>query len=443
MRRILSILALSALVASCNGPWNTSVDDAEVPLNVRVGCLLVAGGAFDTLWLDRTQKFQHVYDSSAAFVMPESSTVLVRDLGTDATVEYRMADGNRRAWVPVDTAARVAWGARYRLEADLLWNASRDFPNGTEWRRSKLEAETFTPASYDVADTLAVPLEAKVEWLADGVDDAEKALIASRGDSLARALSGLPVFPSVTASDLSKVAAGQPVWKLSPASDSLWAIGSMDRVADEVGNEMYRAYRQYGFLQRIDKARFGGMLCAQTYDPHGEYILGPLSRVALEAQGEDAPDSANIFQPGSTRILLLYGRQQQGQAFYPDTLLFNAGFLAYTGRTALRFYSLDSLYLEYYRTNGEEVKPTAYSNVRGGEGYFSGAGADSLVLFVKRPAKVQGYAVDSLRKVWCETGRDEALANGGSWSPGAICAGIDSTRSSGRDTKDGGGPMGG
>lgn len=437
MQRIITLLLTATLLASCNGPWNTSVDDVEIPLNVRVGALLVAGGPFDTIWLDRTQKFGYMYDSSKAFIVPESSTVLVRDLGTDRTYAYRMADGNRRAWIPVDTSARVAWGTRFRLEANLLWNASRDFPDGTEWRRSTLTAETYTPASYDIADTIAVPLEAKVEWLADGVDDGEKALIAGKADSLARTLRDVPVFPEIDAEDLRKVAAGQPVWKLALASDSLWSIGGMDRVTDEVGNEMYRAYRQYGLRQRVDKSRFGGMLCIQTYDTKGEFILGPLSRVALDAMGRDTPDSANIYQPGSTRVLLLYGREESRQAFYPDTMLFNAGFLNYTGRTALRFYSLDSLYIEYYRTNGEEIKPSAFSNVRGGEGYFSAAGADSLVLEIRRPKNVQGYAVDSLRKVWCETGRDKALGDGETWSPGDICRGIDSTTYTRRDKKKG------
>lgn len=433
MRRIVTISALAALLAACNGPWNTSVDDVDTPLQVRVGCILVAGAPFDTIWLDRTQGFSHVYDSTVAFVDADSSTVLVRDLGSDRTVEYAMADGNRRAWVPRDTSARVAWGARYRLEADLRWNASRDFPDGTEWRRSRLEATTYTPASYDVADTIAVPLEAKVEWLADGVDDAEKAMIDAKGDSLAATLSGLMVLPQVTASDLRDVAAGRPVWKLSLASDSVWAIGSMDRVTDEVGNEMYRAYRQYGFLQRIDKARFGGVLGIQTYDPEGQYVLGPLNRKLLDAIGKDEPDSAGLFQPGSTRTLLLYGKTQTGQTMYPDTLLFNAGYLTYTGRTALRFYSLDSLFLEYYRTNGDEISATAYSSVRGGEGYFAGAGADSLVLYVRKPRGVQGYDVDALRIVWCETGRDDKLGKGETWTPGPYCQDVDPFDYTGRD----------
>lgn len=440
MRRILTLSALAVLATACNGPWNTSVDDVEVPLNVRVGAILVAGMPYDTVWLDRTQRFEYGYDSSKAFILPESSTVLVRDLGNGSTVAYRMADRNRRAWLPVDSTVRVRWGTRLRLEADLYWNASRDFPNGTEWRRSKLAAETFTPASYDIADTIAVPLEAKVEWLADGIDDAEKSLIGSKADSLARTLSDVPVFPTVEADDLRKVAGGTPVWKLALASDSLYVIGSMDRVTDEVGNEMFRAFRQYGFRQRVDKSRFGGMLCIQGYDPHGEYVLSPMAREALDAMGRDTPDSANLYQAGGSRVLLLYGREEFGQAFYPDTLLFTAGYFTYTGRNVLRFYSLDSLYLEYYRTNGEEIKPTAFSNVRGGDGYFSGAGVDSLVLQMRRPAKVQGISVDSLRIVWCETGRDRAISNGETWSPGDACKGVDSTKYTGRDKKNGGGP---
>jgi hypothetical protein len=443
MRRNILLIALGALLASCNGPWNTSVDDAEVPLNVRVGGILVAGMPFDTVWLDRTQKFQYTYDSTVAFIDTAASTVLVRRLDADQVVAYRMADGNRRAWIPVDTAARVALGARYRLEADLRWNASRDFPAATEWRTSKLTAETYTPRSYDIADTLAAPIEALVPFLADGVTADEAALFRNDPDSARKLFASYSLFPALSNGDLQRVADGLPVWKMARTGDTVWALGDRTKVLDEKGQEVQRAFRVYGLLQRVDAERFGGLLAIQQFDTAGERLLNPVTQAALEATGRTDPELPGYYQPGNTRTLLLYGKFQPETPMYPDTLLFTSVYLGYTGRSVQRFYSLDSLYIEYYRTNGDELKPSSYSNVRGGEGYFAGAAVDSLVLHVRKPEGLKGYPVQQLRRAWCERGRDKAFKDGTEWVPGPLCEdlNLDPNQYTGRDK--GGGPFGG
>lgn len=443
MRSKSILLSFGVLLASCNGPWNTSVDDAEIPLNVRVGGIVVAGMPFDTIWLDRTQKFEYAYDSTTAFIDTTASKVLVRRLDVDQTIAYRMADGNRRAWIPVDTSARVALGARYRLEADLRWNASRDFPSGEEWRTSRIVAETYTPRSYDIADTLAAPIEALVPFLADGVSDEEASLFRSNPDSAKRKFAPFDLFPSVSASDLQRVADGLPVWKMARSGDTVWASGDRAKVRDEKGQEIQRAFRVYGLLQRVDRERFGGVLVIQQFDTAGERLLNPVTQAALEATGRTDPELFGYFQPGNTRPILVDGKFQTGVTMYPDTVLFSALYLGYTGRSVQRFYSLDSLYIEYLRTNGDELTPTAYSNVRGGEGYFAGAAVDSLVLFVKKPDGLRGYPVRDMRRAWCERERDKAITDRKTWIPGPVCEDLklDPNEYSGSDKK--GGPFGG
>ncbi|MCB9497233.1 MAG: hypothetical protein H6686_10160 [Fibrobacteria bacterium] len=442
MRHILTLLAAATLLSSCNGPWNTEVGDEDVPLNVRVGGFIVAGTAFDTLWLDRTQPFGRAYDSSLAFIDTTRSRVRIHRLDQDQTVEYRMAPGNRRAWLVTDTSARVAWGARYRLEADLVWNASRDFPVRTEWRTSRLRAETYTPTRYDLADTLAAPVEAMCSFLADGLSEDELALIRDRPDSLLRKDGCFQMFPALSAGDLRAVAEGRPVWKLIRTGDSAYLLTDRTEVTDEVGNKVTRGFRQYAFLQRVDEKGFGGILGIQGFDPHGERVIDPVTASFLEALGRTHPDSASFYQKGNSRTTILYGKYMPDQTMFPDTLLFSAVYMINTGRTSLRFYSIDSLYAEYSRTNPDELKPEAYTNVRGGEGFFTGAGSDSIVLHMVRPKSVRGYAIDSLRIVWCEKERDRVLDDGGTWSPGDLCKGVDSTHTSDRK-KGGHGPMGG
>lgn len=443
MRSKSILLFLGALLASCNGPWNTSVDDAEIPLNVRIGGFLVAGTPFDTIWLDRTQRFQYAYDSTVSFIDTAASRVLVRRLDADQVVAYRMTDGNRRAWIPVDPSARVALGARYRLEADLRWNASRDFPAQTEWRTSRITAETYTPRRYDVADTLAAPIEALVPFLADGVSAEEASLFRDNPDSAKRKFAPYDLFPAVSSNDLRNVADGLPVWKMARSGDTVWALGDRSKVRDEKGQEIQRAFRVYGLLQRIDRERFGGLLVIQHFDTAGERLLNPVTQAALEATGKEDPELFGYFQPGNTRPLIVDGKFQTGVTMYPDTVLFSALYLGYTGRSVQRFYSLDSLYIEYLRTNGDELTPSAYSNVRGGEGYFAGAGVDSLVLHVKKPDGLKGYPVRDMRRAWCQRERDKAITDRREWVAGPVCAdlGLDPDEYTGLDKK--GGPFGG
>jgi hypothetical protein len=443
MRSKSILLVFGALLASCNGPWNTSVDDAEIPLNVRVGGFLVAGTTFDTIWLDRTQKFQYAYDSTVSFIDTAESRVLVRRLDADQVVTYRMTDGNRRAWIPVDPTARVALGARYRLEADLRWNASRDFPAQTEWRTSRITAETYTPRRYDVADTLAAPIETLVPFLADGVSPEEASLFRDNPDSAKRKFAPYDLFPAVSSNDLRNVADGLPVWKMARSGDTVWALGDRSKVRDEKGQEIQRAFRVYGLLQRIDRERFGGLLVIQQFDTAGERLLNPVTQAALEATGKEDPELFGYFQPGNTRPLIVDGKFQTGVTMYPDTVLFSALYLGYTGRSVQRFYSLDSLYIEYLRTNGDELTPSAYSNVRGGEGYFAGAAVDSLVLHVKKPDGLKGYPVRDMRRAWCQRERDRAYTDRREWIPGPICGdlGLEPDEYTGLDKK--GGPFGG
>lgn len=418
MKRTLLLLPLLALGA-CNGPWNTSVDSSEEPLTLRVASFQVAGAPFDTIWLERTLQLSSTYDSTLSFV--DSARLRVVRLDQADTVWFGRASGNTRAWIPLDTAARVAWGARYRFEGWVRWNRSRNFPTETETAEDTLWAETYTPASFSLGDSILAPLEALVEPLASGLSSADLARAKADPESTAAAWNLLDPRAKLDSASVAAVLQGEPVLRRIGRGDSVWYVYSTTKVTDEAGNTVQAQYRSFHLDMSTDGARFGGLLFIHGFDTSGARILDAVRLSILDAVGRSDVDSANFYEPGDYRQGFVRPDYYDGDSYYPDSLYLQNIYLAYTGRASLRFYAFDSLYYEYYRTNSEGVSKTSYSNVRGGGGYFSAAGVDSLRLYIKAPTGAKAYSVPDLRRAWC---RQQRKDDGADWNPGTLCSDV-------------------
>ncbi|MDB5049701.1 MAG: hypothetical protein JWO30_2772 [Fibrobacteres bacterium] len=415
---VLFVLSLTA----CNGPWNMQPETGPQPAKLWVSMLLVADRPMDTLWIERPTSLYNGRgrDSSAVFVDSSASDITVAESPAGTRIRFLPVPGRAAAWVPEDTAYRVKRGMEYVLAATVRWNASGDFPSGSDIRTETLAAKARVPASYSLDSTVQVPVEALHPSLSTGLPEAVAA--RARADAAYRksvydSLSALPGARSladrqVTEADFAEYLDGKAVFRPLHREDTLYYIFDAAKTTDYTGSPTHRYSLPWLFRERIDKADFGGVILSEHFDSTRARIYDPIQKGFDDAFQSDL-DSVQFYQHGSVRPMITAGSYFSDIKGYPDTLRLTNLLWGYTGRNVLYAYSVDPLYYEYYKgliqsgtesgsgLGGSSSRPQnilRYSNVKNGDGYFSAAIVDSFAVNIR--AVRDTIPVSALRDAW-------------------------------------------
>jgi len=379
---------------------------------LEVSTMLIQGRHFDTLWIERPLTFSNGYDSSVAFIDTSLTHVYVirTDVNPHDTVHYQMSSVDTRAWLPKqnlqDTARLVVIGGRYHLEAHVNWDRAREYPSEHEMHMDTLRADAYVQKSYAISDTAWVPLEALHPSLSLGLP--AKLINSSLADQkillhLFDSLSSIYSFSkhSITISDFKNYLSGGLVLRPLLRGDTAFYIFDNTKVPDpNVTNPdpISRYSRQWKFIQKLYVPDFGGLAIGYAYDTTRARIIDPQPSPFQSLTNKNKVDTAGLYQRGHTRFLGITASTQPGVSGYPDTLSWGNRNLGYTGRDVIYFYAVDSMFVEYNsRTNpgfsfsiggnggGGGNRRAAnnsvhYSNIMGGDGYFSAAAVDSFVV---------------------------------------------------------------
>jgi hypothetical protein len=418
---LANLTAAAALaLAACNGPWNMQTDEGPRDPKLWVSMLLVADRALDTLWLERPILLAGKSDPGNPFVDTAASRVAIVDAAAGDTLRFRPVAGRASAWVAEDTAYRVKRGARYALDARMRWNASKSFPAGTDWRTETLTAETRVPAAYALDSQVQVPAEALHPSLSVGLPAAT--LSRARSDEAYRksvydSLNALPGVRSLASrgvdeADFAAYLEGRVVYRPMGKEDTLYFIFDAARATEYSGNTMSRYALPFLFIQKIDKRDFGGLILSQRFDSTRARIVDPMHMGILASIGVDL-DSVAFYQRGAVRPMYVTGSYFSDIKGYPDTLRLANMLWGYTGRNVLHSYSVDPLYYEYYKgligsgaeggggLGGGSSRPQnvlRYSSIRNGDGFFTGAAADSFAIHIR--ALRDTVPISALREAW-------------------------------------------
>jgi hypothetical protein len=333
--------------------------------------------------------------------------IIQTDVSPPETVTYRMSSGDTRVWLP-DFARRdtVMPASHYRLEARIHWDAAREFPQAHEPRIDTLTADTYVQRHYAIRDTAWVPLEALHPSLSLGLPATVVSLALADTAGLQRLFDSLEAIRPLTRlgvdrDDLRKYLMGGLVMRPLAKGDTAFYIFDPAKVADPNPanpDPISRYSRQWRFVQDLDKRDFGGLALDYAYDTASARILDPLASSLRNAFGGNKIDTARLYQRGHTRHLGLTAKTEPGAAGYPDTVAWGNRTLDYTGRDAIHFYAVDSLYPEYQNASNPNFRfalggdgggggnrapannAVHFSNIRGGDGYFAAAAVDSFVV---------------------------------------------------------------
>jgi hypothetical protein len=407
MRRELS-LSLLFLAAGCDGPWNMEVGTSSGTLpRLSVSSLVVAGRGYDTIWLTRSLALTGTYDSTRTFVDTGRSWMrIIRTDGSPApdTVDYHLAPPSAVAWIPGKASDLAVHGTHYRLEAHIVWDSAAAWGgNGTaqkEWKTTTLSATTYTPSTYALGQSFQAPIEALFSQLAGSGFSAFVADTANAGmkDSLARR--------NVTSATIDSLRQGIPVFRSVNSGDTVWYVRSADAVTGLDGTSSLRQQRAYLISQTVERAVFGGVLSLQRFDTTRARILDPVT-LKLYASLGGTIDSASYYEAGSWRMTGFTEAYQSGLLYWPERMQLANLDIGYTGRNVFYAYSMDTLYALHL--NGLSTSNTAlpYTNISGGTGYFSGAAADSVSLYLMNPS-ADTISVSALHGAWCRDKRRTA-----------------------------------
>lgn len=416
----LAALAVFGAVG-CNGPWNMEAEEGPQRAKLWVSLLLVADRPLDTLWMERPRPLSRKVDPAAVFVDTAQSSVEVVEAGTaggaETVLRYRPVPDRAAAWVAEDTAYRVKRGAEYRFQASVRWNVSPDFPGGAEYRTEVLAARARVPSGYSLDSLARMPMESLHPTLSVGLPPASAAL--ARRDAAYRKdlYDSLESVRSLSArgigeADFARYLAGEAVYFPVRREDTVYYIFDAAPSTDYSGATTHRYSLSWLFGQTVDKRDFGGLIMAQGFDSTGSRIYDPLQKGIDDALGSDL-DSVAFYQRGQSRPMIIAGSYFSGLEGYPDTLRLTNLLWGYTGRNVLRSFSVDPLYYEYYKgliQSGVDVGPglgggssrpqnvLRYSNIENGDGYFSGAVADSFAVELK--AMRDTVPISALRSAW-------------------------------------------
>lgn len=411
LAKFLTIPVLG-LLSACNGPWNMAVEEQPADKSLWVSSVQVAGRGFDTIWIEDLAPLERTFDASVPVALPGSSVRVVQDsAGVRDTVTFVSSSTLPRAWVPrpEDAGKKVRWGAtlEFSARAVLADGSVRD-----------LSASTYTQRYYSLADSFALPLEALHPKLANG--EVRTAMHSAGTDTAKAMAAALAVAPDLlgfvekwklTIPELLAFAGGQPVMRNVPMKgakpDTVWYISTMLPVQGLAidgapGRTLFSEYRQWVFRHTIDKERFGGLILTQGFDPSRARIFGSIFKQF--GQTFNNQDSSRFFQRGDTRSWLVAPKVYDDLPGYPDSAVIGNTFFGYTGKNRIYAWAVDSLYYEFYRTISGETGDGQYSvtNVKGGKGFFTGAGLDS-VAFQMEAAFPDTVAVSRLQSLWCDS----------------------------------------
>lgn len=410
LAKFLTIPVLG-LLSACNGPWNMSVEEPTADKSLWVSSVQVAGRAFDTVWIEDLSPLERTFDASVPVALPASTVRVFQDsAGVRDTVTFVSSSSLPRAWVPrsEDAGKKVRWGAtlEFSARAVLADGSVRD-----------LSASTYTQRYYSLSDSFSVPLEALHPQLANG--EFRLALAATNGDTakvFAELLKFDPTFAftekwKLTVDDLTRFAQGLPVMRnvamKGAKLDTLWYISSLLPVQGPTidgveGKWIPGEYRPWIFRHTIDKERFGGLVLTQGFDPTRARIFGSIYQQF--GQTFSNRDSSGLFQRGDTRSWLVAPKVYDDLPGWPDSAALANNYFGYTGKNRVYAWAVDSLYYEFYRTITGETGDGQYSvtNVKGGKGFFTGAGLDS-VAFHLEASKIDTVAVSRLQTIWCDS----------------------------------------
>lgn len=409
-RNLLTFSAL-LLLGACDGPWNMDVTDHVADRSLWVSSVQAAGRGFDTLWIEDNAPLATVRDETVPVAVAGSTVKVYQDsAGVRDTVVFEASSTRPRAWIvrAADAGKRVRWDATLRMDADVL------LADGT---RRSLTAESYTPAFYALADSFSVPVEALHPRLSNGTFRME--LANAGGDTAKIAALVLGLDPTLaffarwhlTSDDLIRYAQGNPVMRKAAMKgaklDTLWYISDMAPVQslaiDGAPSTIIPAeYRQWVFKHSIDPKRFGGMVLMQGFDTSRSRIFGSIYK--MFGNTFTIKDSSGFFQRGGTRSWLVAPKVYKDLPGWPDSALLANNFYGYTGKNRIYSWSVDSLYYEFYRTVTGNTGDGQYSvtNIKGGKGFFTGAGLDS-VAFDLEAAFADTVAVPRLRALWCDS----------------------------------------
>lgn len=412
MKMKLAILSVALLgLAACDGPWNMSVDEATSTQSLWVSSIQMAGRPFDTVWIEGVNSFSTAHDPSAQ-VLDAGGRVWIIDStsGKRDSIPYQMLPGTPAAWVPMapyDTS-------KVRYGADLAFHAEVSRGGAAQ----SLSARSYTPSAYRLGDYMGVPMEALHPRLADGSwrDSIKTAVAAGDAAAMARfakAVNDSNGWANVTTDELASYAAGNAVMFDYPARAvtpgyRLWYVTDEATVKPHPSSstqEGVAAYvRQWIIRQSVrDPVRYGGTAMLLRFDPERAYIDNPLNRKLEKSLGK--VDSVGYFQRGNSYLLQVapaYGGSMVG---WPDSVLISGSFVfVHTGISRIVSYSYDSLYYEFYNSlsGSSDGQAYRYTNIRGGNGYFTGAAVDSISASIGS-ATADTFAMPLLRKIWCDS----------------------------------------
>lgn len=412
MKTKLAILSVALLgLSACDGPWNMSVDEATSTQSLWVSSIQMAGRPFDTVWIEGVNPFSTAHDPSAQVVDAGGRVWIIDSTsGKRDSIPYRMLPGTPAAWVPMPPYDTT----KVRYGADLAFHAEVSRGGAAQ----SLSARSYTPSAYHLGDYMGVPMESLHPQLASGVwRDSIKAAVAA-GDAaamarFAKAVNDSNGWANVTVDELASYAAGNAVMFNYPARDvapkyRLWYVTDEATVHPHPSSAVSGDIKAYGRQWIIrqpgrDPVRYGGTAMLLRFNAESAYIDNPLNRQLEKSLGN--VDTAGYFLRGDSYLLQVapaYGGSTPG---WPDSILVSGSFVfVYTGIDRIVSYSYDSLYYEFYRSlsGSGDGQAYRYTNVRGGNGYFTGAAVDSITARIGTTS-ADTFAMPLLRKVWCDS----------------------------------------
>ncbi len=428
MNSKLFLLASFFTLAACDGPWNVSPADYTPPEPVlRLSLFAVGGKPFDTLWLERTQPIDLIYDSTRAFV--QSATIQIVDpLDGSKVVDYAQVPGSAVAWTATSRVLPVA-GKRYRLLAHVVWNADKNWPSSKTVITTDLVADAKVPQSWGVESAALVPVENLIPALSSGADVGDSATLLAplekdRPGTLARWL--------FTSAMLDSLRQGLPVFRTLHSGDSIWYISDdQHMVTNPDGKLVQRAYREILFNQHPGPD-FGGVFAVERFDINRARILDPLSKEIFASSGKKGfkqADSAQFFQPGVTRYAFgPYPAFSPDLFGWPRIYPFSNLTLAYTGLNTIYFYSVEQAYVIYQSQLMKQASGSSsaipYSNVQGGTGYFTMALVDSFQINLMATG-VDTFSVQALHGAACRNEWKSSVTDHTPFDSLVACKGID------------------
>jgi hypothetical protein len=246
-------------------------------------------------------------------------------------------------------------------------------------------------------------------------------------DSVEKRHPGLASRYAFTSAMFDSLRTGAPVFRSLRSRDTIWYISDIvHQVTNHDGKSVKRAYRNLVFRQRPGPD-FGGVFAVERFDPTRARVLDPITKQFMTTTGSTKfgrEDSVRYFQPGDTRYAFgPYPKFEPDLFGWPDYYPFSNLTLGYTGPNTIYFYSVEEQYVIYQ--SGLSGNPeTAFSNVKGGKGYFTAALVDSFVINLNVTG-TDTFSVQALRGAACRQSWRNHVQDGTGFDSLVACKGVD------------------